>query len=89
MKNEFFVSHSPVRQNKLNVWFKSVKTTKGIGGRIVANAFGQTKNDAEDLAKKIAGIPVMIEMLTKIADWDSFKDHPIGRYAQTALDAIK
>jgi len=84
----FFISHSPCRQNKLNRWFKSVKDKNSIGGNIVANAFGKTKEDAEILAKKIAAIPVMIEALTKISEWDSFKDHPIGRYAIGALEKI-
>lgn len=52
-KGELFVSHSPVTRDKLpsingfGRWRKSVKNQKSIGGTIVCNCFGNTKEEAE------------------------------------------
>ena len=48
--------------------------------------------------EKIQGIPVLNiindkdmveENLTRICNWESFQDHPIGRYAKEALDEYR
>lgn len=75
----WFVSKSPAqRSNKGKIHgrvFKSVKNTIGIGGKIIANAFGgngivtqQCIEEAEANAKLIALSPIMFEYLVKKAD---------------------
>jgi hypothetical protein len=56
---------------------------------IYLKGFPALEEEAKIKAKQIAAVPIMIDALTRIAEWDSFKDHPIVRYAQTALDATK
>ena len=58
-----FLSQNPCKQNDYKRWFKSIKTTDKIGGEIVANAYGKTKEDAEAMARSIKAIPQMIEVL--------------------------
>ena len=51
---KLFVSHSPATKSNLSKrWYKSIKNKNGIGGKIVANVFGDTKQEAEDMAAKI------------------------------------
>lgn len=51
---KLFLSHSPATKSRLSGrWYKSVKNQKGIGGKIVVNAFGDTKEQAEENAAKI------------------------------------
>jgi hypothetical protein len=72
-----FVSHSPASKSKESLrWYKSVKNQKGIGGKINANAFGDTKEEAEDRAKLIAAAPELLEALQKLLT-----------YCYTKLDA--
>ncbi len=51
---KLYVSHSPVRRSQISPrLFKSIKTSKGIGGKIVINVFGDSIKECEDMAAKI------------------------------------
>lgn len=54
-QGEWNVSHSPVtKKSPLSLrWFKSVKNKRTIGGKIIANAWGDTKEEAEANAELI------------------------------------
>jgi hypothetical protein len=60
-------SQSPSTRKKLSGiggfgrWYKSVKNTKSIGGKIIATAWGDTKEEAEANAKLIAAAPELLE----------------------------
>jgi hypothetical protein len=62
-------SQSPSTRKKLSGiggfgrWYKSVKNTKSIGGKIIATAWGDTKEEAESNAKLIAAAPELLEQL--------------------------
>ena len=59
IKTKWFVSHSPSKAKfinksfKLGRWHKSIKNQPGIGGTIIANAYGDTKEEAETIASLI------------------------------------
>lgn len=54
-KGEWYVSHSPVVKSTLSdKVFKSVKTTKGIGGHIIANCFSTGPNSIMKAKEAIA-----------------------------------
>jgi len=51
---QIYVSHSPATKSKLSgKFYKSLKSQKGIGGQIILNTFGSTKNEATDNAEFI------------------------------------
>jgi hypothetical protein len=53
-KTKLHISNSPVTQSDLSkLYFKSVKNTKSIGGSIICNAFGATKEEGEANAARI------------------------------------
>lgn len=62
IKKVWHLSQSPVTAKNLGrglgfgLWYKSIKDTKGIGGNIVANAYGKTKEEAEFSAKSIVDL---------------------------------
>jgi hypothetical protein len=52
---KLFVSKSPTTKKHVRDinWYKSIKNTSGIGGKIICNVFGETKEAAELMANKI------------------------------------
>jgi hypothetical protein len=91
----WFGSHSPVTKSKLSGrWFKSVKNKKSIGGIIIANGFGDTKEQAEANTKLIAAAPELLEALDELrtAIIDCVDSEWWGRHKETvakAYEAIK
>lgn len=56
MIKKLFVSHSPpkgkiIKGTFKSRWSKSIKDQKLIGGNIIANVYGNTKDEAEELAE--------------------------------------
>lgn len=80
------LSQSPVRISKLGgLPFKSIKNTSSIGGKIIANAFGTTREEAQANAKLIAAAPELLEALRHLIDTSDMV--PSAR--KKALDAIE
>lgn len=96
---KWFVSHSPVAQNKVKNWFKSIKTNHGIGGRIICNCFGKTKEEAEANAAFVVKACNNYDKLysaleTMVAEFapDNYDDDPRnenGEKKTAILDALE
>ena len=73
-EGDWFISHSPTTGKLLNKrfkvgrWYKSVKNKNTIGGKIIAKASGDSKEEAEANAKLIALAPQMYKYCMKKLD---------------------
>lgn len=61
------VSQSPARQSDVSrKWFKSIKNTSVVGGKILFNAYGGTKEEAEASAKNAVAAIIKYDSNSKI-----------------------
>lgn len=98
-KGEWHLSHAPARPKTIGSGiigriFKSIKTQNTIGGNIVANAYGNTAEEAEANAKRIVqavNILSKIEnLLSEYANSDEGNVHPDSRkYCQGLEQLLK
>lgn len=91
-KGEIHVSHSPITRDKIGRgfegfgrWRKSIKNQRTVGGKIVANCFGDSKEEAEANAafivkacneydKLVSQRELLLEALKRVISYSKIKE---------------